>query len=115
MNRWGIRLYNGILLLYPATLRREYGREMAEIFADDLATAWHKRSIRGVIQVVWQTTTEIFRIALPERLVNPAMVAPAVSIGLHLAVVLSVLALAAIARDGIPHNIGHGFIMLRRQ
>jgi hypothetical protein len=32
------RVYSAILLLYPRTLRREFGQEMVEVFSSSFAT-----------------------------------------------------------------------------
>ena len=35
------RVYSAILLLYPRTLRREFGKEMVEVFSEQLRDARH--------------------------------------------------------------------------
>src|SRR5205807_1636717 len=45
------RLYRRMLILYPEDLRRDYGAEMALVFADDLAAARRERGMRGVVRV----------------------------------------------------------------
>ncbi len=35
----GSRIYSAILLLYPRSLRREFGQEMVEVFSDQLRDA----------------------------------------------------------------------------
>ena len=111
--RWSTCAYRGILVLYPFELRYEYGTEMAGVFAEDLEDAWQSRRIGNVIGVWWRATSEVLQIAVPGRFANQALVAPAVSLVLHLAILGSVLALATFAQEGIPHGILHGLVTLR--
>jgi hypothetical protein len=37
--RWNCRVYAALLLLYPTTLRRQFGEEMVEVFADQMHDA----------------------------------------------------------------------------
>jgi hypothetical protein len=115
MNRlvqWSSRIYTGVLYLYPADLRRDFGTEMAAVFTEDLADAWRSRRLAGAVGVWWRTGSEVLQIALPGRLSSDALVAPAVSVLLHLAFIGGFLALATLARDGIPPAISHGFVTL---
>jgi hypothetical protein len=100
-------------VLYPFELRRDFGSEMAAVFAEDLADACRAKSLSSVLAVWWRALLEILQIALPGRLTNRALVAPAVSVVIHLALVGGFLALASIAKDGLPPSIVHGFVTLR--
>jgi hypothetical protein len=79
MNRF-IRLssyiYSGILVLYPADLRRDFGDEMADVFAQDLAEMWRSRRLGGVFDVWRRVLCEVTSIALPAQIVNSAVIAP---------------------------------------
>lgn len=111
---WSASIYRAILVLYPFELRYQYGDEMVAVFAEDLADACENGRADDVIGVWWRAASEVLRIALPARIANQALVAPAVSVVLHLAAIGSVLALASFA-ESIPHGVGvfHGLITLR--
>jgi hypothetical protein len=118
MNRFvqcSSRVYAGVLYLYPADLRRNFGTEMTAVFTDDLADAWRSRRLAGAVEVWWRAGSEVLQIALPGRLASEALVAPAVSVLLHLAFIGAFLAIATLAREGIPPAISHGFVTLRGQ
>ena len=105
-------VYRAILVLYPFDLRYQYGDEMAAVFAEDLAEACENGRMADVIGVWWRAASEVLRIALPGRIASQALVAPAVSVALHLAAIGTVLALASFA-ESIPHGVLHGLITLR--
>ncbi len=105
-------IYRAVLVLYPFDLRCQYGEEMAAVFTEDLADACENGRMGDVIGVWWSAASEVLRIALPGRIANQALVAPAVSLALHLAAIGSVLALASFA-ESIPHGVLHGLITLR--
>jgi hypothetical protein len=73
------RIYSGILLLYPEDLRRDFGADMASVFAEDLAEAWTTRGFRGAGRVWFGTLGEVIRIALPRQLEKPAIAVPVAS------------------------------------
>lgn len=77
-----IRLYEKLLLLYPADLRREFGGEMSLIFAEDLEAAWGDARIAGVLQVWWYALRELVTVALPAQRSNPCVLVPAVAFAL---------------------------------
>jgi hypothetical protein len=113
-------IYSGILLIYPYELRDKFGVEMAAVFADDLADACRTRRFAPVARVWWHALAELPAIAIPGRFANPlgngsALVAPAISVAIHLALLGGFLALATVASDGIPPAIVHGFLTLRGQ
>ncbi len=111
--RGSARVYRGLLVLYPFELRFEFGEEMTGVFADDLAEAWQSGCISAVLGVWWRAASEVFQIALPGRIANQALVAPAVSVALHLAALGGVLILATLARDAVPQGVLHGLVTLR--
>jgi hypothetical protein len=65
-----------MVALYPEDLRREYGDEMAFVFAEELRDA----DVAGVIRVWRNALGEFFRFALPECTANPAIRVPAIAI-----------------------------------
>ncbi|MGB6944508.1 MAG: hypothetical protein WBE37_19070 [Bryobacteraceae bacterium] len=76
------RLYQKLLLLYPAELRRDFGAEMVLAFADDMEAAWGDARIAGVLQIWWYALREIVTVALPAQTSNPCVLVPALSFGL---------------------------------
>jgi hypothetical protein len=90
----GSRVYSHLLVLYPDELRRDFGADMALVFAEDLDTARRKAGLPGVIRV-WQCALcEFLRFALPRRASSPAVRVPAISLALFLAVVSGEMTLA---------------------
>jgi hypothetical protein len=77
-----IWLYEKLLLLYPADLRREFGSEMALIFAEDLKSAWGDARIAGVLQIWWYAVRELVTVALPAQRSNPCILVPALAFAL---------------------------------
>jgi hypothetical protein len=71
------QVYRASLFLYPAEFRREFGPEMSEVFAMQVAEA------SGLVETArrgWYALNEVFTLALPMRIVDPKLVAPAVSL-----------------------------------
>lgn len=112
-------VYRGILCLYPAALRYKFGEEMASVFAADLedavSDAHRTHRISPVVRIWWHALSEVLGIAIPGRLANEALVAPAVSVALHLALIGGVLVLATFATEGMPAAVAHGFVTLHGQ
>jgi len=81
------RLYATLLPLYPPDLRRDFGDEMAGLFAEDLADAWQTAGASGAIRVWFSTALEFARIAVPGLLQIPAVAVPLLSFLLSAAVV----------------------------
>ncbi len=122
-NSWFVQssalVYRGILSIYPADLRDRFGEEMAGVFTNDLEDALIDASrthrLAPVARVWWHALSEVMGIAIPGRLANEALLAPAVSLALHLALVGGFLILATFATEGMPAAIAHGFLTLRGQ
>jgi hypothetical protein len=66
--RWNCRVYTAVLLLYPATLRRQFGEEMIEVFADQMRDAWQKDRWAGGVGVWGCVGREALRTALSGHL-----------------------------------------------
>jgi hypothetical protein len=47
----GSRVYSAILLLYPRALRREFGQEMVEVFAEQMLDARRSEGWRGELKL----------------------------------------------------------------
>lgn len=45
------RVYSAILLLYPKALRREFGQEMVEVFAEQMRDASRSEGWRGELKL----------------------------------------------------------------
>jgi hypothetical protein len=117
--RWFVQssalIYRGILSIYPSDLRHNFGDEMVGVFTDDLEDAHRTHRLAPVAQVWWHALSEVLAIAIPGRLANEALLAPAISLALHLALVAGVLILARFATEGLPSAIAHGFLTLHGQ
>ncbi len=82
------RIYGRLLALYPEKLRRDFGSDMALVFADDLDAARREEGLSGVIRVWRCALGEVFRYALPEQ----ASSAPARIAAVWLAQSIAILA-----------------------
>jgi hypothetical protein len=80
-------VYRGMLRLYPTELRRDFGPEMMEVFADDLADGWRTCGFAGACLVWWCVLCEFFRIAIPHLRGNPIVAVPVTSFVLNALVV----------------------------
>ena len=81
--------YRALLWLYPAELRSVYGADMAYVFEQLLRTEWQRRGARGVTATGCRALSELFTVAIPERLMSDGMIAA----GLSLVITSGVLAL----------------------
>jgi hypothetical protein len=70
------RIYGRLVALYPDDLRREYGDEMAFVFAEELRDT----NLTGAIRVWRNALSEFFRFALPACAEKSAIRVPAISI-----------------------------------
>jgi hypothetical protein len=77
-----VRLYAAALPLYPPDLRRDFGAEMADAFAQDLADALQRNGMRGVMRVWYCAISELLRIALPSQAEKPVVAVPCISFAL---------------------------------
>jgi hypothetical protein len=65
---WGCRIYAALVLLYPATLRRQFGEEMIEVFAEQMRDACRKNGWVGGMGVWRSVAGETLRTALSSHL-----------------------------------------------
>ena len=72
------RIYRRLLVLYPEDLRRDFGADMAFVFAEDLEGARREAGMRGVIRVWWCALSEFVRFAPPGHASSPAVSVPAI-------------------------------------
>jgi len=73
------RVYNALLRVYPEELRREFGSEMALVFAEDLEAARRDEGVRGVLRVWLCALYEFLRFGLPGQIENPAVMVPVIT------------------------------------
>jgi chemotaxis methyl-accepting protein methylase len=71
--------YSLLLALYPEELRFRFGAEMTEVFADEISAQWRQRGIPGVLRVWLTAGSEVFSIAVPLQMSNPATIATALA------------------------------------
>lgn len=65
------RFYSILLAAYPAEFRREYGREMLQLFRDSCRVEMKQSGWRGAVKVWARTTVDLARTAPAERLRCP--------------------------------------------
>lgn len=65
-----VRCYRALLWLYPASLRREYGRDMSDAFESVLEMEWTRRGGSGVVLTGLRAIGEVFTVAIPGHLMN---------------------------------------------
>ena len=74
------RCYRTLLWLYPANLRRTYGRDMAECFERALDLEWKRRGHRGVFRAGLHAASEVFTVAIPGHLTNEWLITGGLSL-----------------------------------
>ena len=77
--RLSSHIYSSILVLYPADLRRDFGDEMTDVFAQDLAEMWHSRRLFGALSVWRRALWEVTSIAAPAGVATSAAIATTIS------------------------------------
>ena len=103
-----MRVYRSALLLYPPSLRYEFGEEMLAVFGEDLQDACRRHNRRDVLRVWGRALYEILRIALPGQSGNAAVVVPALTFGLYMVALGARIA----GSDGWPlyQKLGFGLL-----
>lgn len=92
--RWSLRAYQRLLILYPEDLRRDFGPDMLEAFANDLAVG---RAVR-----VWRIALrELIHIGLPGWLRIPAVAVPLLSAAAVVFSQLPLLIVTVARRDAL--------------
>jgi hypothetical protein len=86
---WLSRCYRTLLWLYPAELRRAYGRDMADCFERALDLEWKRRGRWGVARAGLHAASEVFTVAIPRHLTNEWLITG----GLSLVINCGILAL----------------------
>ena len=72
-------IYGCLLWLYPRDLRRRFGPEMLDVFAELIAETSAQRGPRGVASIWWIAVTESVTVGLFSRLQSTVVIAGAVS------------------------------------
>lgn len=65
---WSLRLFRMLLVLYPRTFRRDYGREMTLVFRDTCYQVNRHKGSGGILELWLTTLLDLFSTALVERL-----------------------------------------------
>jgi len=82
-------VYHRLLAFYPDDLRRDYGAEMALVFAEDLAAARRDAGLSGVLRVWRCALGEFVRYALPCHLARPVVRVPVIGLGVTAAAIFA--------------------------
>jgi hypothetical protein len=64
------KVYRLLLLFYPHSLRRRFGREMELLFQEQLRHEWEESGYMGFLRSWYCAGSELVRIALPARLLR---------------------------------------------
>jgi hypothetical protein len=99
--RWSLRAYRSLLILYPHDLRRDFGPEMLEAFANDLSIECAACGIRGVIRVWRITLRELIRIGFPAWLQIPAVAVPAISAAMAIVTQSPLLIMTVVRKEDV--------------
>jgi hypothetical protein len=91
---WSARVYRRLLVLYPEDLRRDFGADMALVFADDLDQARRESGMRGVARVWRCSIGEFVRYGLSGCASRPTMRVFGISVALLFAMMSGVMAMA---------------------
>ena len=83
---WSSRIYDRLLLLYPEDLTRQYGAEMALVFAENVAAAQRREGAWGVVRVWRYALGEFVRLAAPGWRESHVVRVPAIWFALSLAI-----------------------------
>jgi len=68
------RIYSWLVAFYPENLRRDFGEEMVQVFAEELRDP----GLKGALRVWRRALAEFFRLAPPGWAANPAVRVPAI-------------------------------------
>jgi hypothetical protein len=79
VTRISLLIYGCSVWLYPSELRKRFGPEMLDVFAELVAETSAQRGARGVASLWWITLTESLTVGLLSRLQSTAVIAGAVS------------------------------------
>jgi len=89
-------LYGYLLMLYPASLRQEFGNEMLGVFADQIGNGCQRKGVAGLWRPWSSVAVEIVQL-IPSRVDGVRLAIPAASILTSSALFLLFTWLAGIA------------------
>lgn len=72
-------VYRILLICYPGELRRRFGEEMAEVFADQMRGEWRRHGLAGSLRAGLNACWEIVSVAVPLQLENSVVIAATLS------------------------------------
>jgi hypothetical protein len=73
------RVYDVLLSFYPSEIRRRFGTEMSDTFAQQLSDAWEEDRLMGVLGSWSLVLPELVSIALPRQAAQPVIILPIAS------------------------------------
>jgi len=79
VTRISLLIYGCSVWLYPSELRKRFGAEMLDVFAELVAQTLAQRGPRGVASLWWITLTESVTVGLSSRLHSTLVIAGVVS------------------------------------
>ena len=74
-----LRIYARLMAWYPEELRRDYGADMALVFAEDLDAARQESGVFGALRIWRCAIGEFLRYGLPECMSNSAVRVPMIT------------------------------------
>ena len=73
-------IYRRLLIFYPPELHSRFGDEMVLVFSEQTREAWQVAGVAGLGRVWVYATWELATVALPQRVLVPAVIGRAVAI-----------------------------------
>jgi hypothetical protein len=89
--RLSCNLYGRMLIFYPRDLRRRFGSEMVEVFADQLSAVVLEQGSIGMLSLWGTALWELLSVAAPARLQSTTLIAGTVSFLASSAMFLAIL------------------------
>jgi hypothetical protein len=103
------RVYCRLLVYYPEDLRRDYGYEMIQVFAEDLDCARRDAGLPGMLRIWRFAVGEFIRFALPGRLATPTFRVPAIASAVFVSIMAAQVSVLWRHAPGVPpffHTLG---------
>jgi hypothetical protein len=74
------RLYSVVMPLYPETLRREFGPDMADVFEQQIRGECERHGFAGVARVWLGVASDVIRTSLPDEINWQGILVPVLSL-----------------------------------
>lgn len=74
------QMYRVLVRIYPARLQRTFAEEMVDVFEEQLADAWCRKGVFGLMQVWCCVITEVIQGPAVLRLVQTLISVPTISL-----------------------------------